>query len=83
MAKEWTAQNGYTYHGQEIETWKSDSDEWGFAYGIELHNCLIVETIVVGFGTEELAKEAALKHCYDFAMESAASQEEDDARWNN
>lgn len=73
-SEEWTVQNSGEFYGQEVETWKSKSGLWGFAYGTELSGVLAAETLVTGFASEEEAFTAANQHCYESAWESAASQ---------
>src|SRR5690349_20351229 len=33
--REWTCQNDSVFHGQEVESCKSNSGEWAFGYGTE------------------------------------------------
>lgn len=73
----WTVQNGDKFHGQEIETWKSDSGEWGYGYGTQIGDHLLLETLVTGFATEADAFSAADRYCYESACESAASAVEE------
>jgi hypothetical protein len=69
---EWTVQDSAKYWGQEIETWKSDAGEWGYAYGVMLGGVLVAETLITGFATEEAAREAAEGYCLRSAQEAAA-----------
>lgn len=68
----WVCQDSREFFGQEVVSFKSNHNEWGYAYGIWLSGTLAIETLVVGFASEEEAFQAAHKHCYESAEESAA-----------
>lgn len=68
----WVCQDSREFFGQEVVSFKSNHNEWGYAYGLWLSGTLAIETLVVGFASEEEAFQAAHKHCYESAEESAA-----------
>lgn len=67
---EWTVQNDASFHGYQVETWKSSEGEWAFGYGTVLSGQLCLETLCTGFDSEASALDAAHQHCYESIVEA-------------
>lgn len=73
---EWVVQDGRIFYEDEVWSYKSTAGEWGFGYGTNLKGILAIETLVIGFDSEEEAFTAAEAHCRESAEESACEVHE-------